>query len=102
MKDRRSHARVRFQEPVSGEVRLFNDVVVHRSGDAEWIALSREAAATGELVFLDLEEDGAPNQVAVWVIESRPVLLDGDIRYRIRLHSDDMAPILFEQQIRRG
>jgi hypothetical protein len=87
---------------VSGEVRLFNDVVVHRNGVAEWIALSREAAATGELVFLDLEEDGAANQVAVWVIESRPVLLDGDMRYRIRLHSDDMAPILFEQQVRRG
>ena len=93
---------MRFLESVSGKVRLFSDVIVHKSGDAEWIALSRDSAAAGEMLFLDLEEDVRPNQLSVCVIESQPVVLDGDMRYRIRLHSDDIAPILFEQHVRRG
>ncbi len=36
------------------------------------------------------------------VIESRPVMLDGYVRYRIRLQLDELPPILFEQQVRRG
>jgi len=38
----------------------------------------------------------------MYVIESRRVVLDGDMRHRIRLRATDYPPILFEQQVRRG
>jgi hypothetical protein len=36
------------------------------------------------------------------VIDSQPVIVNGDIRHRIRLQGGDLAPVLFEQQVRRG
>ena len=38
----------------------------------------------------------------VFVIESQPIIVNGDLRHRIRLQGGDLAPILFEQQVRRG
>ena len=102
MNDRRDHARVMFLESVAGVVRGFADVVVQKSGESEWIAISRLAAIAGEMLFLDFTEDERPRHVAVCVVESRPVVLDGDVRYRIRLQADEAAPIRYEQQIRRG
>ena len=67
--------------------------------------MGREAAVPGETLILDIVPRGTNelhHRLPVRVIESRPVILDGDLRYRIRLHSDMAAPVLFEQQIRRG
>jgi hypothetical protein len=86
-------------------MRLFPDVMVEPDGDEEWIAMGREAAVPGETLILDIAPRGTNelhHRLPVRVIESRPVILDGDLRYRIRLHSDMAAPVLFEQQIRRG
>lgn len=83
-------------------MRVLCDVVVHRNGDGEWIAISRQPAVVGETMLLDIVEGGPEQQLAVCVIESRPVVLDGDMRHRIRLHAEEPQPILFEQQVRRG
>jgi hypothetical protein len=83
---------------------MFRDVIVRRQGNDEWIAISREAATTGETLLLDLPdlEDGdLGRRFPVCVIESRPVIVDGEMRHRLRLHMSEPAPILFEQQIRR-
>ena len=89
-------------EPVEGVLRVLRDVIVHQKDDEEWIAIGREAAVVGETLMLDLDEGGVPHRLVMCVIESRPVILDGDMYHRIRLHSGELPPVLFEQQIRRG
>ena len=94
-------------QPTYGALRVLRDVLVYRNGDEEWIALSREPAVTGEtlmldLVIVDINETRLWDRFTVNVIESRPVIADGDMRHRIRLHCGDDPVVLFEQQIRRG
>ena len=106
MPGRRSDARYTLTKPTYGTLQVFRDVMVYRNGEQEWIALSREAAVCGEtmvldLVIVDINETRLWDRLTVCVIESRPVIVDGDMRYRIRLHGED-PPMLFEQQIRRG
>ena len=90
-----------------GTVTFFLDVVGQPQGKDEWIAISREPAHTGETLMLDMVVDGqgdceSRERFPVFVIDSRPVILDGDMRYRIRLRAGDLAPVLFEQPIKRG
>jgi len=102
MRDRRAEERVAFIEPTYGVVRGFCDVVVQRNGETGWIAISRQPAAAGETLILDIDESGRPHRLAVCVVESRPVILEGDMRHWIRLQPDEVSPVLFEQQVRRG
>ena len=102
MNDRRDHERVKFLASVGGVLRGFADVLGEKSGESEWIAISREPALAGEILFLDLNEGERLNQVAVCVIECRPVALGGEMCYRIRLRADEPASIQYEQQVRRG
>src|SRR5262245_26573293 len=78
------------------------DVIVEKNGESEWIAISCKKAAVGEILILDIDEGGRPQQVPVCVIESRKVVVDGGTRHRIRLLATDLPPVLYEQQIRRG
>ena len=87
-------------EPVEGVLRVLRDVIVHRESDHEWIAIGREPAVVGEILMLDVEDDDV--RLTMCVIESRPIIIDGDMRHRIRLHSGELPPVLFEQQVRRG
>jgi hypothetical protein len=89
-------------EPTDGVVRVFRDVIVRRESDEEWIAISREAAVVGETLVLDVDEGEERQRFTVCVIESRPVIVDGDMRHRIRLQTNELPPVLFEQQVRRG
>jgi hypothetical protein len=94
-------------EPLTGSLRVFLDADVRQNNDNEWSCLSREPAETGEVLVLDIEsvsETGGDvrDRLPVCVIECLPVILDGDLRYRIRMLGGLPAPILFEQQVRRG
>jgi hypothetical protein len=89
-------------EPVEGILQVLRDVIVHRDGDQEWIAIGREPAVVGEILMLDVDEGDVRRRLTMCVIESRPIIIDGDMRHRIRLQSDEPQPVLFEQQIRRG
>ena len=102
MPGQRNNKRFRFAETQHGVLRMLSDVVVQRHGDNEWVAICRQPAVIGEILLLDLIDGERPQQLTVCVIESRPVVLEGDMRYRIRLHADGPTPILFEQQVRRG
>ena len=46
-------------------------------------------------------EGELPRRMPVRVIESRPVLVDGQMHHHIRLHNDVPASIQFEQQVTR-
>ena len=92
---------------VDGVVRVFPDVVVQPTGEDEWIAISREAGVTGETLFLDVaatdgEESKSPLHRPVCVIDSRPVILEGAMRHRLRLFGGERAFVLLDQHIRRG
>jgi len=94
-------------EPADGLLRIFPDVVVQQTARTEWVALSYEAAVIGETLVLDVvpadAAAGATRQrFLVSVIESQPVIVDGELRYKIRLQDGDREAVLFEQQVRRG
>ena len=106
MPDRRYDKRYRLTEPADGGLTLFPDVVVQQRSDHEWIALSREAALTGETLVLDVVLGDGIGEIRqrfpVRVIDSRPIIVDGAVRHRIRLHRGGPPAVLFEQQVRRG
>ena len=102
MLGRRREKRFKLMEPIEGVLRVLRDVIVHRKDGDEWIAIGREPAVVGEILMLDVDEGDVRNRLTMCVIESRPVIVDGDMRYRIRLQLDELPPILFEQQLRRG
>ena len=87
-------------EPVEGVLRVLRDVMVYRESDHEWIAIGREPAVVGEILMLDVEDEDV--RLTMCVIESRPIVHDGDMRHRIRLHSGELPPVLFEQKVRRS
>jgi len=104
--DRRREKRLRLPEPADGALCVFPDVVVYQGGDEEWVGISRQPAVTGETLVLDvMQVDAVEGEVSrrlpVCVVESRPMIVDGDMLHRIRLHSGIMALVWFEQQVRR-
>src|SRR3954470_13111926 len=106
MSDRRSYKRYSLTEAAEGTARLFPDVMVEPDGDDEWIALGREAAVAGETLILDIAVRGTDDgevreRVQVCVTDSSPVFIEGEMRFRIRLRSGLLAPIVTERQARR-
>lgn len=82
MSRRRRETRFEVRE-VEGVLRVLRDVVVHRNAN-ELVAISSEAGLPGELVTLHLETDvDVPARVRV--VESRPVVVKGQLRHRLRL-----------------
>jgi len=83
MSRRRRETRFEVRE-VEGVLRVLRDVVVHRDATNELVAISSEAGLPGELVTLHLgAEVDAPARVRV--VESRPVVINGQLRHRLRL-----------------
>ena len=107
MADRRRDKRFNVTAPVNGTLRIFPDVIVHEDAEGEWVAISRQPAAAGETFILDVVQSdrlaGEPRRrVPVRVIESRPVLVGGEVHHHIRLRGSVPACVPFEQQVRRG
>jgi hypothetical protein len=102
--ERRRYSRCRLAHAVEGTVRLYPDVIVEPYGEVEWIAIGREAAVAGETLTLDIvlraAESELRHQLPVFVVDSRPIIIDGDMRHRIWLHSG-IPPSLCEQPFRR-
>ena len=93
-------------QAAEGTVRLFPDAIVEPHGDDEWLGIGREAAVAGETLILDIvvmdtKNVEVPHRLPVCVIDSRPIIVDGDLRHWIRLRSGTLAPGLFAEQVRR-
>lgn len=71
-----------------GVLRVLRDVLVQEADDREIVAISREAAVAGEM--LTIEMAGAPSAAPVrtHVIDSRPLIVDGAVRHRLRLRRE--------------
>lgn len=85
MSGRRSHHRFVVATPWDGTMRVLRDVVVDRTEQGELLAVSQAAAIAGEEMSLDLVGAGTSLELRVRVLESRPVIIDGTVRHRIRL-----------------
>ena len=86
MSGRRSHPRFAVATPWDGAMRVLRDVVVDRVSQAELLVISQAPAIAGELMSLDLVGAGTTLELRVKVLESRPVIIEGTVRHRIRLH----------------
>jgi uncharacterized lipoprotein YbaY len=85
MSGRRSHPRFAVASPWSGAIRILRDVVIDRTERDELLAVSNVAAVAGEMLSLDLIGGGQNVAIKVRVIDSRPVIIDGTVRHRVRL-----------------
>ena len=104
MADRRCEKRFNVTVPANGVLRICPDVIVHEDAEGKWVGISRQPATAGEAFILTVAPfDGLggelPRRVAVRVIESRPIMVDGRMHHHIRLHSEVPALIQFEQQL---
>jgi hypothetical protein len=75
-------------------MRVLRDVVIHRTNNEELQAVSHVPAVAGEEMTLDLMGAGSTLGLRVKVIDSRPMMVDGSVRHRIRLallngHAED-------------
>ena len=85
MSGRRSHPRFMVATPWDGAMRVLRDVVIHRTDRNELQAVSHVPAVAGEDMTLDLIAAGTTLGLKVRVIDSRPVMVEGAVRHRIRL-----------------
>lgn len=85
MSGRRTHPRFAVATPWDGAMRVLRDVVVDRIDREELLAVSQAPAVPGETMSLDLVGGGTAMELRVRVIESRPVIVNGAVRHRIRL-----------------
>jgi hypothetical protein len=66
-------------------MRVLRDVVVDKVDREELLAISHAPAVAGEDMSLDLVGAGQAIELRVRVLDSRPVIIDGAVRHRIRL-----------------
>jgi hypothetical protein len=66
-------------------MRVLRDVIVNRVGPDELLAISHAPAIAGEDMSLGLVGGGTSLELRVRVLESRPVIIDGAVRHRVRL-----------------
>jgi hypothetical protein len=87
MLGRRSYARVTIADGAEGVLRVARDIGLHERHDGDWTAMSREAGVLGEVVLVDLLDEGIT--VAARIVESRPIVTDGAVRHRLWLRKLD-------------
>ena len=85
MSGRRSHPRFAVATPWDGAMRVLRDVVILRSESDELHAVSHVPGISGEEMTLDLIGAGSSLGLRVKVIDSRPMMVEGAVRHRIRL-----------------
>jgi hypothetical protein len=82
---RRNYARFSFEPAGAAVLRVLRDVVVQEICGDELIVLDREPATIGDALTLELAELVDSPCLPVRVTESRPVVVDGVVRHRLRL-----------------
>lgn len=85
MSGRRRHERFAPAQPWDGALRVLRDVIVHEDSSGGLIVIGHAPGVIGEHMTLDLSGAGQVLTFKVRVQESRPVILDGTVRHRVRL-----------------
>jgi hypothetical protein len=68
-----------------GTLRVLRDVIVHEEPSGSLVAIAGSPGVVGEALTLDLASGGRVVRLVVRVLDSRPVVLDGGVRHRMRL-----------------
>jgi hypothetical protein len=81
-----------------GSLRIVQDVTLRGGSENEFVAISEEPAAAGEILTLERVVEGKSAVTRVEVIDSRLVMVRGAVRYRLRLKISETAERHDEQQ----
>ena len=82
---RRRHERFAPAQPWDGALKVLRDVIVQEDSGGGLIAIGQTPGVIGEQMTLDVSGAGDVVTLKVRVQESRPVILDGHVRHRVRL-----------------
>lgn len=73
---------------------MLRSVVVQRTGSGQGLTVLGDApSAIGDVLRLDLSGGGSAATLTVQVTESRPVMIEGAIRYSLGLRVLSQAPL---------
>jgi hypothetical protein len=82
---RRSQPRFSVVNPWEGTMRVLRDVVVDRNSDTELYAVSVAPGVVGEEMSLELITGVSRRSLRVRVVDSRPVIISGNVQHRLQL-----------------
>jgi hypothetical protein len=82
MAGRRRHPRYEIVN-AEGVLRVLRDVILDRSNAPELVAIASEPGLRGEIVTVHVAGERA--RLTATIVDSRPVVVDGGIRHRLRL-----------------
>lgn len=85
MSGRRRHERFAPARPWDGALTLLRDVIVQEDPSGGVVTIGQAPGVLGEQMTLDVSGAGSVVTLKVRVQESRPVILDGHVRHRVRL-----------------
>ena len=85
MSGRRRHERFAPAQPWDGALSVLRDVIVQADPGGGLITIGQAPGVIGEQMTLDVAGAGQVVTLKVRVQESRPVILDGNVRHRVRL-----------------
>jgi hypothetical protein len=83
MSVRRRSSRVQMLN-ADGVLRVWRDVVGHRTEAGEYVVVSNEAGVKGERLTVYLAS-AEQSPIPVRVVESRPIIRDGSMQHELRL-----------------
>ena len=84
MSGRRRYDRFQPAGPWEGRLRVLRDVVLQVEPGG-LLAVGHAPGVAGEALHLDVTADDQRLELNVEVVESRPVIIDGGVRHRMRL-----------------
>ena len=84
MSGRRGHSRVRFSN-TKGMLRVSRDVMVTRTTQREYVAVSGQPGVPGDVMKVAFVEADSRQSEVVQVVASRPVVVDGVVKHELQL-----------------
>jgi len=85
MTGRRRDSRYQLVVPYEGSLLLMQDVVIEQQTDDELMVLSHSPAATTDPLTVEIMSSERDHTMHVKATSSTPVIVGGDVRYRVRL-----------------
>lgn len=76
---------MRVEAPWLGAIRVARDVSVHESAGEQLAVVSATPGVIGEELTLELVSGEETADLRVKVVDSRPIVIDGAVRHRLKL-----------------
>ena len=92
MSGRRGHQRLALGSPTTGALRVLRDVVIERMEHQELVVISQAPTVIGEEMSLELFSGRGCIALRVRVLDSRPVVIAGSMRHRLRVMVMTVVP----------